>query len=129
VITTAEFLGIIVVSGTWEVRMKLHTSSLVVAAALLCGGSGHAVANEELAVHLGCFDCHQSNRTGSGPSIGDMAARYRGNKASREPLIEIVKHGGKGQWTALSKGAPMPPFSPRVSDEDIAKLVDWILSQ
>jgi hypothetical protein len=36
--------------------------------------------------------------------------------------------GGKGNWTDVTGGIPMPPYSPRVSDEDIAGLVDFILS-
>jgi cytochrome c len=38
-------------------------------------------------------------------------------------LIGKVKKGGKGTWGP----APMPPYSPRVSDANIEKLVDFIL--
>jgi cytochrome c len=38
-----------------------------------------------------------------------------------------VKKGGKGNWTKVTGGAPMPPYSPRVSDANIEKLVDFIL--
>jgi len=42
-------------------------------------------------------------------------------------LIAKVKTGGKGNWTAVTGGVPMPPYSPRVSDENIEKLVDFVL--
>ena len=37
-----------------------------------------------------------------------------------------MKKGGKGNWTEVTGGVPMPPFSPRVADEDIEKLVDFV---
>ncbi|MDH5694727.1 MAG: cytochrome C, partial [Gammaproteobacteria bacterium] len=43
-------------------------------------------------------------------------------------LIEKVKKGGKGNWTQVTGGVPMPPYSPRVSDGDIETLVDFVLS-
>jgi cytochrome c len=43
-------------------------------------------------------------------------------------LIETVKNGGKGHWTEVTGGVPMPPFSPRLTDAEITRLVDWILS-
>ncbi len=45
----------------------------------------------------------------------------------RASLIRTVRLGGKGHWTTISKGAPMPPFGGRLEDEEIGRLVDWIL--
>ena len=99
------------------------------AGALVCGAAPATLADKQLAERVGCFSCHKADRAGTGPSFQDIAARYRGYDATRDKLIEIVKHGGKGQWTPVTNGAPMPPFSPRMSDKDIEKLVDWIRSQ
>ena len=41
-----------------------------------------------------------------------------------EVMLELRKKGGKGNWGQ----APMPPYSPRVADADIEKLVDFVLS-
>ena len=46
---------------------------------------------------------------------------------ARENLIETVKNGGKGNWSALSRGVPMPPFGGRLSDDQIERLVAWVL--
>ncbi|NJM30318.1 MAG: c-type cytochrome [Rhizobiales bacterium] len=83
-------------------------------------------ADQELARTNGCFQCHKPGNAGVGPSFAEIAAKYRGNEAARASLIVAVKAGSKGNWTALSKGVPMPPFSPRISDGDIERLVDWI---
>jgi cytochrome c len=42
--------------------------------------------------------------------------------------VEKVKKGGKGNWTAVTGGVPMPPNSPRVPDGDIEKLVTFLLA-
>ncbi len=62
-----------------------------------------------------------------GPAWKDVAKRYAGQKDARSKLIKKVKKGGKGNWTEVTKGIPMPPYSPRVSDQDIETLVDFIL--
>lgn len=108
-------------------RARLWICTLSVA--VLSGAVSTALADENLSEIVGCNVCHKADRMGSGPSFLDIADRYRGNDTALEQLIEIVKHGGKGQWTAVTNGALMPPYSPRMSDEDIKSLVDWILSQ
>jgi cytochrome c551/c552 len=45
----------------------------------------------------------------------------------RASLIRTIRQGGKGHWTAISKGVPMPSFGGRLNDEEIGRLVDWIL--
>ena len=57
----------------------------------------------------------------------DVSAKYKGDPKAREYLINKVKKGGKGVWKEITKGAPMPPYSPRVKDPDIEKLVDFVL--
>jgi cytochrome c551/c552 len=83
-------------------------------------------ADEAFARASGCFECHNMNEQGIGPSFRAIAAEYRSNVASRAMLIEGVRSGSKGKWPAVSKGVPMPPYSPRISNEDIERLVDWI---
>lgn len=82
-----------------------------------------------LAKTSGCLECHGAAQKGVAPSFRDIAARYRGNPRARIELLETVKRGGKGNWAEASSGALMPPYSPRLSDVDIQRLVDWVLAQ
>lgn len=81
-----------------------------------------------LAQQSGCLACHSIEKKVVGPAWQDVAARYKGNAAARDQLIAKVKAGGKGNWTEVTGGVPMPPYSPRVSDDNIAALVDFVLS-
>ena len=82
----------------------------------------------ELAKQTGCFECHSVDEKVVGPAYTDVAARYKSDEKARDRLIEIVKKGGKGNWTRITRGVPMPPHSPRLTDEEISLLVNWILS-
>ena len=99
--------------------------SMAAAAALLASGS--AFADLDLAKKSGCLACHSVEKKIVGPAWKDVAAKYKGDAGAKASLIEKVKKGGKGNWTSVTGGAPMPPYSPRVSDENIGKLVDFIL--
>lgn len=97
------------------------------AAALMVLGASQAQADLDLAKKSGCLACHSVEKKVVGPAWKDVAARYKGDAGARDALIKKVKTGGKGNWTEVTKGVPMPPYSPRVKDEDIAKLVDFVL--
>ncbi len=93
--------------------------------------SSNAIAGDAdlaLAKKSGCFACHAIDKKIVGPSWVDIGARYKGDAGARDLLISKVKKGGKGAWTEVTKGVPMPPYSPRVKDDDIASLVDFILT-
>jgi len=87
-----------------------------------------AMADVELAKKSGCFACHSIDAKVVGPAWKDVAARYKGDSGARDALIAKVKEGGKGNWTAVTGGVPMPPYSPRIADADIEKLVDFIIA-
>lgn len=90
-----------------------------------------ALADEgalELAKKGGCLACHSVDKKVVGPAWKDVSARYQGDESARDNLIAKVKTGGKGNWTEVTGGVPMPPYSPRVADGDIEKLVDFVLS-
>lgn len=82
----------------------------------------------ELAKASGCLACHSVERKIVGPAWQEVAARYRNETAIRNRLIDKVKKGGAGNWTEVAGGVPMPPYSPRVKDRDIERLVDFVLS-
>ena len=90
--------------------------------------SGSAMADLDLAKKSGCLACHSVEKKIVGPAWKDVAAKYKGDAGARDTLITKVKKGGKGNWTSVTGGAPMPPYSPRVSDANIEKLVDFILA-
>jgi cytochrome c len=105
--------------------MKRIIASVVLASAFV---TAPAMADLELAKKSGCLACHSVEAKIVGPAWKDVAAKYKGDAGARDALIAKVKTGGKGNWTAVTGGVPMPPYSPRVSDADIEKLVDFVLS-
>ncbi len=107
--------------------MKAKWLAIPVAVAVLMI-SGQASADLDLAKKSGCLACHSVEKKIVGPAWKDVAARYKGKAGAKDELIGKIKKGGKGNWTEITKGAPMPPYSPRVSDENIAKLVDFVLA-
>lgn len=81
-----------------------------------------------LAKKSNCLVCHAIDKKRVGPAWNDVAARYKGDPTAKNLLIGTVSKGGKGNWTEVTGGISMPSYSPRVSDENIEKLVVFILS-
>lgn len=81
-----------------------------------------------LAKKSGCLACHSVDRKLVGPAWKDVATRYKEKSDARSKLIEKVSKGGKGNWTEITGGVPMPPYYPRVTKENIERLVDFVLS-
>src|SRR5438552_11837702 len=97
------------------------TAAAALAAAL---AAAPAIANLDLATKSGCMACHAVDKKVVGPSYKEVAAKYKGDKGAQAKLEKKVKEGGQGVWGQV----PMPPNS-FVSDADIKKLVQWVLSQ
>ncbi len=85
-------------------------------------------AGLDLARKSGCLACHSIDKKVVGPAWKDVAARYKNNAQAKSLLVNKVKTGGKGNWTDVTGGAAMPPYSPRVSDADITALVEFVLA-
>jgi cytochrome c len=107
--------------------MKVSKLLAITAAAAALFVSVQASADLALAKKSGCLACHSVEKKIVGPAWNDVSAKYKGDAGARDRLIAKVKKGGKGNWTAVTGGAPMPPYSPRVSDENIAIMVDFVL--
>lgn len=107
--------------------MKATKLLMVPVAAAALFVSAQASADLALAKKSGCLACHSVEKKIVGPAWKDVAAKYKGDAGAKERLVGKVKKGGKGNWTKITGGAPMPPYSPRVSDENIGKLVDFIM--
>ena len=82
----------------------------------------------QLAQLNGCWACHHVDHSLIGPSWRAVSEHYKNDPNAREWLVNKVKNGGSGVWNDVTSGAVMPPNSPRVSDEHIYELVDFILS-
>ena len=76
-----------------------------------------------LAEQSGCLACHSVDKKVVGPAWRDVSMKYLNDSTAEARLIAKVKSGGKGVWGQV----PMPPYSPKVSDEDITFLVKNIL--
>jgi cytochrome c len=94
-------------------------ATAVVAAAT----TARAQSADELIKNYGCGGCHAADAKLIGPSYHDIAAKYRGDKGAEAKLAAKVKAGGSGVWGAI----PMPP-NPQVKDDDLKKIVTFILA-
>jgi len=81
-----------------------------------------------LAKKSGCLTCHKIEAKLIGPAWKDVAAKYKDDAGARAMLLEKVRKGGRGNWSELTHNMMMPPAPARVSDDDIANLVDFIMS-
>ncbi len=108
--------------------MKNKVLGLGLGLAVVMSGSAVAAEGLDLAKASGCLACHAVEKKVVGPAWQDVAAKYKGDAAARDVLVSKVKAGGKGNWNEVTGGVPMPPYSPRVADADIEKLVDFILA-
>lgn len=108
---------------------KTMKSRMWVAATLLTATMSSVMAADglELAKASGCLACHAVDKKVVGPAWKDVATKYKGDASARAALVNKVKAGGKGNWTEVTGGVPMPPYSPRVADADIEKLIDFVL--
>ncbi len=108
--------------------MKKLAIGLLLAGSMTSAPLVFSAEGLELAKKSGCLACHSIEKKVVGPAWKDVAARYKDEDGIRDKLIAKVKKGGKGNWTEVTKGIPMPPYSPRVKDENIEKLVDFVLA-
>lgn len=99
---------------------------IAAAAALLVAGQAVAADETALAQKSGCMACHQVGAKVVGPAYKDVAKKYAGDAGAADKLTKKVVAGGVGVWGQV----PMPPKggNAAVKDEDIKKIVAWILS-
>jgi cytochrome c len=77
----------------------------------------------DLARHYACTACHGIDQKVVGPGFREVAAKYHGDAAAREALLQKVRHGGAGVWGAIAM-----PAQPQVDAGDLARIVDWVLA-
>lgn len=96
------------------------------AAALALMAAGSVQADQDLATQSGCMACHQVDTKVVGPAYKEVAAKYKDQEGAADMLTAKVIAGGVGTWGQV----PMPPKGGRadVSDDDVRKIVEWILT-
>jgi len=105
--------------------MKAH-SILPIAAALFVSATAFAANDaEEQFKQNNCGMCHAAASASVGPSLKDIAAKYKGNAGAQAQLEKKVRNGGAGSFGSM----PMPATPKSVSDESIKTMVRWMLSQ
>ncbi len=70
-----------------------------------------------------CFACHAASSKLVGPSLAEIAIKYKNQPTSEAMLTEKVIKGGAGVWGAI----PMPAQN-QLSTADSQALVKWILA-
>lgn len=85
--------------------------------------AGSAFATEELFKRSNCMACHAVDQKRVGPSLKEVAAKYKGDGSAARMLAEKIRKGGGGVWGQM----PMPP-QPQVSEADAKVLAEYILS-
>ncbi|TXT21149.1 MAG: cytochrome c class I [Gallionellaceae bacterium] len=93
-------------------------------AASLFADNALAANGEELAINSNCMTCHALEQKALGPSLKEIAAKYRNDKSAQTALERKVRNGGAGTWGKM----PMPATPKSISDSDIKSIVQWILS-
>ena len=76
-----------------------------------------------LAEKSGCLACHGAKQRLVGPSLAEIASRYRTDSGAELRLVAKVKSGSQGAWGNV----PMPP-QPQLQESDVRTLVRWILT-
>ncbi len=70
-----------------------------------------------------CFNCHAMDKQIVGPTLLEIADRYRGKKGAADVAADRVLKGSSGVWGEI----PMLPH-PRHSKDEIHMMVEWIFS-
>ena len=91
----------------------MHAMVVGVAVLGLVAGSP-ALASEALARDKGCLACHKATGKADGPSIKDIAAKYKGRTDGVDSMAANIK-AGKGH----------PPST--ASETDLRAIVAWML--
>jgi cytochrome c len=86
----------------------------------------NALASQEIAAKAGCMMCHAVDKKLVGPSLQEIAAKYKADTAAPARLAASVRTGSKDVWGP----APMMAIdASKISDADLEAVIGWILGQ
>ena len=97
--------------------------AIVALAAFGVLAAGNAADNEKLAQSSGCMTCHAVDKKVLGPSLKDIATKYRSDTNAEANLVKKVKAGGSGVW-----GTTQMPPNAHVKEDDIKTILHWMLA-
>lgn len=70
-----------------------------------------------------CFNCHAIDQKRVGPTLLEIATKYRGQSAALEASVQRVLQGSTGVWGKI----PMIPHAQH-TPEEVREMVTWIYS-
>lgn len=70
-----------------------------------------------------CLACHAVDKKILGPAYRDVAEKHKGDADAAALLTKHIREGSAGVWGPV----PMPP-NPGISDDDLKKVVEWVLA-
>jgi len=70
----------------------------------------------------GCTSCHDATGSAAGPSLKEIAKRYKGKPVITE-LSQRIREGSQGRWGDLSH-----PVIDYLTPTDASMLAEWILN-
>lgn len=95
----------------------------------VCSTQVLAQVDDSFVDRAGCMQCHGTATQGTGPTFKEIAQRYQGSDSDRAQMRVKILNGGSGNWSEVTGGKAMPPYSNLLSAEEIDGLVDWILAR
>jgi len=69
-----------------------------------------------------CGSCHEVKRHGIGPSLKEIAKKYKGKTGAAE-IAQRIRAGSEGRWG----GAPHPAYE-ALDEKEALLLATWILN-
>src|SRR5690554_7899067 len=102
---------------------KLAASIPLAMAAGLVQAAPDPAEVQQILTKNACLACHAVENKLIGPSYRDVAGKYADEAGAAETLAQHIKQGSSGIWGPI----PMPPNA-AISDDDLAKVVDWVLA-
>ena len=105
--------------------MKMLKPLLISACIALCMGSAQiALASPQIAKQYKCLECHVLDKKVIGPSIRDMAQKYKGDPGAMSRLVDRVRSGSVGVW-----GTTPMQAHPDMPQKDIEAVLKWMLDR
>ena len=80
-------------------------------------------AARTLFANSGCANCHAMDQKSVGPTLKEIAARYRGKKVADE-LAARIRDGSMGRWGKDDMHPPQGMLEP----EEARLLANWVLN-
>lgn len=105
--------------------LKMATGLMVLMAATLVQAQmkpADVTAAQSAFSGNGCTNCHDASTRLVGPSLKEIAARYKGKKVSSEVAKRIIQ-GSEGRWGDMAH-----PSNAALDPADAALIARWILA-